>query len=144
MKEHGISLDIGDQIEHLGAIPTRQMMYAEAAKAHVGLALFSMDFREPMVGASNKPFDYLACGLALLVPDTPEWNELFVKEGCARSCDTEDVESIAAALEWFSEHPKETRAMGERGRQLIRERWNYESQFEPILSLVHNVTNKSG
>ena len=36
-----------------------------------------------MAGASNKPFDYLARGLALLVSDLAEWKALFVDPGTA-------------------------------------------------------------
>jgi hypothetical protein len=34
-----------------------------------------------MVGASNKPFDYMASGLPLLVTDLPEWAATFVEPG---------------------------------------------------------------
>ena len=43
-----------------------------------------------MVAASNKPFDYMACGLPLLVTDLPEWVETFVKPGYALACDPDD------------------------------------------------------
>ena len=87
-----------------------------------------------MTGASNKPFDYLACGLPLLVSDLPDWREMFVAPGYARACDPSDAENVAAALRWFVENPGAARAMGERGRQRIAADWNYERQFAPVLS----------
>lgn len=134
--EHAGALGLGEKVRHRGAVPTRSQMYAAASQCDVGLALFAMEFREPMVGASNKPFDYLACGMALLIPDKAEWTEVFVKHGCALACNTEDATSIAEALAWFADHPEETRTMGERGRQLVRQRWNYESQFEEVLHFL--------
>ncbi len=98
-------LGLGDRVRYRGAIPSRAEMYAAASTCNVGLALFSMKFREPMVGASNKPFDYLACGLALLVPSTPEWQAFFIDRGCGLSCNTEDISSIAAALMEFQNAP---------------------------------------
>ena len=44
-----------------------------------------------MVGASNKPFDYMACGLPLLVTDLPEWTSTFVEPGYARACNPDDT-----------------------------------------------------
>ena len=83
-------------IEFLGAIPRRSELLRSASKAHLGIALVpkrSDDINlQHMVGASNKPFDYMACGLPLLVSDLPEWTETFVKPGYARACDPEDTE----------------------------------------------------
>ena len=47
-----------------------------------------------MVGASNKAFDYMACGLPLLVTDLPEWVTAFVEPGYARACNPDDPDSI--------------------------------------------------
>jgi glycosyltransferase involved in cell wall biosynthesis len=105
-----------------------------------------------MVGPSNKAFDYLACGLALLMADRPDWRETFAGASAARSedrslvpdglglvCDPEDPASIASALRWFLDHPAETRAMGERGRQRILLDWNYDSQFLAIQRIMEAV-----
>jgi glycosyltransferase involved in cell wall biosynthesis len=85
-----------------------------------------------MVGASNKTFDYLASGLALLVSDDPEWYQTYVKAGYGLACDPDSAQSIAAAVCWFLDHPDEVRGMGERGRQRIRLDWNYERQFATV------------
>ena len=89
-----------------------------------------------MAGASVKLFDYLACGLAVLVSDNPDHERLFVANGVARSCDPRLPESIASNLLWFLEHAEETRQMGERGRRRVQEDWNYERQFQPVLDAV--------
>ena len=94
-----------------------------------------------MTGASNKPFDYLACGVPLLVSDLPEWRETFVAPGYALACNTDDPHSIAEALRWFVEHPEETRQMGERGRERILNEWNYENQFQNVLERMMSNTS---
>jgi glycosyltransferase involved in cell wall biosynthesis len=86
-----------------------------------------------MVGASNKPFDYLARGLALLVSDVPAWRATYVERGLGRCCDPGDPDSVAQAIRWFAERPAEARAMGERGRRQVADEWNYERQFAPVL-----------
>ncbi|HEX8432476.1 MAG TPA: glycosyltransferase, partial [Longimicrobium sp.] len=50
-----------------------------------------------MLGASNKSFEYLACGVAPIVSDLPEWRDAFVEPGYALACDPADAASIAAA-----------------------------------------------
>lgn len=128
---------VGHRVEYAGTPPTRAELYALAATADVGLTLFARRFREPMAGASNKPFDYLACGLALLLTDTPEWTDLYA--GCSRSADPDSAESIAAAVQAWLADPGSARAMGEIGRRRVLAEWNYESQFEPLKRLLEGL-----
>lgn len=127
------------RVKYLGAF-SRQDLLPHCAQATVGLAFMpkrSADINMvAMTGASNKPFDYMACGLGLIVSDLPEWQARFVKPGHAVACDPEDPGSIARAIAWFVEHPKEAAEMCARGRQKIMAEWNYETQFEPVLQLL--------
>jgi len=136
LEDFADSRELGSRFEYLGSL-SRQALLPETRKAHVGLALMpvkAMDLNlQAMTGASNKPFEYMACGLALLVSDLPDWNAMFVDPGYGRSCNPSDPESIAAAVRWFIENPLKTRNMGERGRKQVLGEWNYEKQFEPVL-----------
>ena len=91
-----------------------------------------------MTGASNKPFDYLACGLNLLVSDLPEWHAMFVEPGYARTCDPADAASLAEAVRWYLDHPAEAEAARASGRQRILDEWNYETQFAPVVRLLES------
>jgi len=91
------------------------------------------------VGASNKPFDYMASALPLLVTDLPEWVAMFVDPGYARACDPDDPDSIEAALRWYLDHPDERRQMGQRGQEKIRQLWNYENMFADVLERLENI-----
>jgi glycosyltransferase involved in cell wall biosynthesis len=129
-------------VTYLGQVPDRADLVTTAAQAHVGLALmpwYSSDLNLGyMTGASNKPFDYMAAGLAMLVSNLPDWREMFVTPGYARACDSTNAASIAAALTWFIDHPVERRAMGASGRAKIAEDWNYDTAFAPILDSMIN------
>ena len=80
----------------------RADLLAEAARAHIGLSLMPFNSDDlninHMAGASNKPFDYMAAGLALLVSDLPDWTRMFVEPGFGLACNPADVNSISAAL----------------------------------------------
>ena len=136
LKREAESLRIEDCVQFVSALPRYELLQL-ARQSDVGLALMPMNnsnvnFRH-MIGASNKPFDYMACGLALVVSDLPDWQAMYVEPKYSLACDPDDPASIAAALRWFLEHPEEMREMGERGRQRIFEQWNYEQQFLPVL-----------
>jgi glycosyltransferase involved in cell wall biosynthesis len=126
------NIGIGDSIEYVGTLPKRSELLEWCSQCDVGLSLFMKPTREPMTGASNKPLDYLACGLPLLVPDLPDWEQMYVEPGYGLACNPDDADSIADALRWYLEHPREMRAMGERGRQRIVDEWNYQAQFQVV------------
>jgi glycosyltransferase involved in cell wall biosynthesis len=135
--EHGLE----NRLEFLGAIPQRTELLARCREANVGLAfmpLQSEDSNEKtMLGASNKPFDYMACGLALLISALPDWEEIFVRRQYGLACDPLDPTSIAKALRWFLDHPEERHRMGAEGRKRILADWNYETQFAPVMDKLH-------
>lgn len=126
----------GNLVEYLGQAP-RASLFAQAGRAMIGLALVPRDSADVnmkyMTGASNKAFDYMASGLALLVTDLPDWVGSFVQPGYGRACDPADVASITAQLNWLASNPAECRNMGERGRAKIEMDWNYDTLFNPVL-----------
>ena len=143
------ALGVEDRVELLPALP-RYGLLKHCSRGDVGLGVMPLKnpgFNEVyMVGASNKVFDYLACGLAVLVSDVPGWKSTYVDAGYGLSCIPEQTSSIADALWWFCEHRADTIAMGERGRTRIVSEWNYETQFATVLQLLQEAAgaNLSG
>jgi glycosyltransferase involved in cell wall biosynthesis len=136
LKSTASQLGIESEIDFVGVLP-RHRLQEVWDHADVGLALnptraLSNNDRW-MVGASNKPFDYMANGLAVLVSDLADWHATFVQPGYGLACDPCDPHGLAHILCWLAEHPDQTRAMGERGRQQIARAWNYEAQFAPVI-----------
>jgi glycosyltransferase involved in cell wall biosynthesis len=123
-------------VSYVGQI-ARQDLLARATAAHIGLAFMppcSNDINmQHMTGASNKSFDYMAAGLALLVSDLPDWRHMFVTPGYALACDPTSTPSIASALRWFIDHPDALRQMAVDARAKIAAEWNYDSAFAPVL-----------
>jgi len=129
-------------VESLGIVPHREDLLRAASEAHVGLSFMPMaskDFNaRHMVGASNKPFDYMACGLPLLVSDLPDWTSTFVEPGYGRACDSADAESIEAQLRWYLDHPDEREIMGRRCAEKIDRAWNYDAVFSGVVSALES------
>jgi glycosyltransferase involved in cell wall biosynthesis len=135
------NLGVAQRTQFVEGLPHGSML-VESRAADVGLVLMPDDSPQWMPGASNKPFDYLASGLALLVADRPGWRKMFVEPGYGVACDAEDPRSIADALRWLMEHPAETRTMGERGRRCVAAQWNYERQFAPVLERLNESRHR--
>jgi glycosyltransferase involved in cell wall biosynthesis len=127
----------GTVVRYLGPI-AREALLDVAAAAHVGLTVIprcggssggeDLNLRH-LTGASNKAFDYMAAGLALLVSDLPDWRSIFVAPGYALPCDPANPDSVRVALGWFIDHKEVRREMGVRGRARIASDWNYDTAF---------------
>jgi glycosyltransferase involved in cell wall biosynthesis len=129
------ALGLSSRLERICAMPRKKLLKC-CQQSDVGLALMPVNTQDVnmnwMTGASNKPFDYLACGLPLVVSELSDWQHLYVEPGYGLSCNPNDPESIAKVLNWYLEHPLEMRRMGEQGRQRMLDDWNYEHQFEVV------------
>jgi glycosyltransferase involved in cell wall biosynthesis len=132
-------LGVSDRLRIHGVLPLRADLLRTASRADVGLALFATEFRDPMVGASNKPFDYLTCGLPFLTNRTSEWEGFFGAEGVSAGCDPDDADDIARAVLALRGDPARRKRMAATGRRLVETRWNYETQFAPVLEALERV-----
>jgi glycosyltransferase involved in cell wall biosynthesis len=135
------SLGVADRVQVRPAMRRHELMVLSRT-ADIGLSFMpaipdDQNLRW-MAGASNKPFDYLAAGMAVLVSDLPEWRRMYVDPGYGLACRAEDPHDVASAFRWLVDHPVELRAMGERGRQRIVTDWNYETQFAPVIEWLTN------
>lgn len=137
--EEANRLGIAERIEILKPMP-RYQIWKYCSRGDVGLAFIPVKNQDVnninKICASVKPFDYMACGLALLVSDLPDWRKMYVEPGYGLTCDPEDPKDIARALRWFIENPEKRGEMGKRARQKIVVEWNYEKQFEPVLEYI--------
>ncbi len=142
LREVARELGITDRLEIIDPMPRKELL-KWCEKSDIGLAFMPITSQDinliSMTGASNKPFDYLACGLPLVVSDLPDWQQMYVEPGYGLACNPEDANSIADVLRWYLEHPTEMKAMGERGRQRILNEWNYEMQFHSVLKELSRV-----
>jgi glycosyltransferase involved in cell wall biosynthesis len=96
LEQEARRLGIADRVEVRGPVSRCELL--ATTQGDVGLALMprrpdDVNFRH-MAGASNKAFDYLACGLALLVSDLPDWRAFYAQPGYGLACDPEDPASI--------------------------------------------------
>jgi glycosyltransferase involved in cell wall biosynthesis len=143
--DHARKLGIAHRVEALGAIPDRSALLERARACHVGLALMPLQSNDinmrHMVGASNKPFDYLACGCPLIVSELADWKQMYVAAGLARACDPSSAESIATAVRYWLASDASYCEAQQAGLARIAVDWNYEAQFAPLLQRIEAAVN---
>lgn len=123
-------------IDYIGEIEYHADLLKLAAKRHIGLAFMPMQTTDinmkHMVGASNKPFDYMAAGLALIVSDLPEWQEMYVDTGFGLACDPSSVQSIISTISLYLVNSSTINTFSKSSRKKIIQEWNYENVFNKI------------
>ena len=141
LHRRAVLLGVIDRIEFVGSV-SRTNLLRFARSSHIGLSLMPMQSNDVnmthMVGASNKPFDYLASGCPLVVSDLLEWRVNFVDTGLASCCDPSSSESIANAISYWMTQPETYRKAQAEGLRRIATEWNYETQFAPVLNAIQS------
>lgn len=131
------------RIDIVGPV-SRFKLHDFARMSHIGLSLMPMTSDDlnmvHMVGASNKPFDYLANGCPIIVSDLPDWRRMFVEEEVASGCNPASAPSIRDAVNHWLARPDVYRKAQQEGLRLVMERWNYDVQFGPTVGALRSNT----
>lgn len=134
-----------DRLSIRDAMPYDQLLTAlrDYDVTFAALPLESADVNlRYMAGASNKTFDAMGQGLALIVGPGDDWRSIFVEPGFAFACDPADAGSIADAFRRLADDRNAVRAMGERARQKIAGDWAYDEMFGPVMRQMAHGAGK--
>jgi glycosyltransferase involved in cell wall biosynthesis len=74
----------------------------------------------------TKMFEYMASGIPVIASNFPLWREIVEGSGCGLCVDPLDPKAIAAAIDYLVGHPDIAKAMGERGRKVTLEKYNWD------------------
>ncbi|MFN8582187.1 MAG: glycosyltransferase [Gemmatimonadaceae bacterium] len=96
-------------------------MRALLGRAAVGLAAYAAEAQQSL---PNKPFEYMASGLALVSSLTGELADLIAREGIGRQFTARNATSLARELLWLWQHPEERTQMGARAHHLLSTRYH--------------------
>lgn len=133
------SLGIKHRIKYLGILQRNDAMLA-CSEATLGISFMPTSTTDPneiaMAGASNKAFDYLACGKPFLVNDLDDWHSVFGKFVANLSCDPRSVESLEKTILWAFQNGDKLRELGAQGRAMAKSEWNYEFQSKQLITEI--------
>jgi len=101
---------------------------------HIGVALL-----EPtpnyVESYPTKMFEYMAMALPVVVSDFPLYREVVEGARCGICVNPERPQDVADAIEWLLDHPQEAEAMGRRGQEAVRTRYNWDMEAQKLLTL---------
>jgi glycosyltransferase involved in cell wall biosynthesis len=134
----GGEVGVAERLVFLGSVPYTEALHL-AAGATVGCSLVA-DQNDPnwtySAGAINKRFEYMAVGLPQLADCGIRVPELVEQTGCGLCVPSDSPEAIGQALSKLILNEAMRKEMGTRARQLHLERFNYETEFQPVMRQV--------
>ena len=124
-------------VDYRGILP-RERVAQVFGEARLGLVLFHPTANH-IESQPNKLFEYMAAGLPVVASHFPLWREIVEGTRCGLVVDPRDPQAIATAMCWLLEHPAEAEAMGIRGREAVRDRFNWRREETTLLDCYAQV-----
>lgn len=87
----------------------------------------------------NKLFEYMLAGLPIIASNFPIWKKIIEENKCGICVDPLNPREIAKAIDYLIEHPDKARKMGENGRKIILEKYNWENESKKLLKIYEEL-----
>ncbi|UNC93580.1 glycosyltransferase [Candidatus Contubernalis alkaliaceticus] len=87
----------------------------------------------------TKFFEYMGAGIPVICSDFKAWRNLIEKTGCGIGVNPNDTEEINAAVNYLINNPEKAAEMGNKGREAVRESYNWENEENKLIKLYEQL-----
>ena len=124
LSERARRAGVGDRVHLLPPVAPDDVI-AVAASADIGVSPIVPSCLNYRYSLPNKLFQYMAAGIPVVASDFPQVRDIVEGARCGVVTDTTRPGEMAWAIRRVLDDPTEARAMGERGRDAVAERYNW-------------------
>lgn len=128
-----------DKVKTWGLV-TRKVASEIKTKSFAGIVTF-LPLPNHINSQPNKIFEYMASGLPVIGSDFPMWRSLLVDNNCGICVDPNNPNSIAAAIRFLQENPILAKEMGNNGKRLVREKYNWSIEENRLIAFYLDILN---
>ena len=106
--------------------------FKRTARAFCGCVLYARN-QNAEVALPNRLFEYMYCGIPVVVEDLPELRQVVDTVGCGVLVDSRDQDSLVQGLGQLLEDRERAQEMGQRGRDAIMGEWGYQADLAKMI-----------
>lgn len=123
-----------NKVKYFGTVePYEIFEYVKSANA--GIITF-LPYPNHVTTLATKPFEYMACGLPVVMSDFDYWKDFF--EDNAIYVNPTSKDSIAEGIKYLISNPELTKKMGEKNYQLATNEYNWQSESQKLISMYNS------
>jgi glycosyltransferase involved in cell wall biosynthesis len=121
--------------ECLGFVPLSEV-YKYTKVADIGISILHPT-KNYITSLPIKAFEYMACSLPTVMSNFPYWQEIFGE--CALFVNPYDAKDIADKINYLLNNTEQAKNMGEIGKKLVAEKYNWESESRRLTGLYEQL-----
>lgn len=111
------------------------------SRATIGMCLL-LPVPNYTASLATKILEYMMLGAPVLASNFDCWRDIVEGERAGMMADPTDINQVADVCEWMLDNPDELRAMGQRGMEAVRSKYNWSSEFRELLRCYETVLSR--
>jgi glycosyltransferase involved in cell wall biosynthesis len=124
-------------VEDMGYIDRKT--YADVlARSMAGLVVFHPEGNH-IHAQPNKIFEYMSAGLPVVGSNFPLWKAIIEKDQCGICVDPLKPGELALAISRLVNDPAMAEKMGDKGREMVREKYNWDREKKKLIELYQTL-----
>lgn len=127
-----------NRVKYFGVVEANQI-FSYIKAADIGIITF-LPMPNHLTTLATKPFEYMACGLPMIMSDFPYWKDFFGE--CSLYTNPSDPNAIADCIHRLLNDPERMAFMKKNNLRLAREEYNWQAEKMGLLKLYNQLTVK--
>ena len=128
-------LDGWKHVKYLG-FTTPAEVYGYMKAADIGLSVL-YPIKNYLTSLPVKAFEYMACGVPMIMSDFPFWQEIF--GDCAMFTDPREAEKIAAQINILLNDKELAGGMSRKGEALVIKHYSWEEEKKNLINIYEEI-----
>jgi len=90
-----------------------------------------------------KMFEYMAAGLPIIASNFDLWKQIIENNNVGLCVDPKNPDEITSAIEYILSNPSKAKDMGENGKKLVKEKYNWNNECKKLFKLYKDLTTSN-
>tara|TARA_B110000003_G_scaffold272232_1_gene307725 strand:+ start:362 stop:1471 length:1110 start_codon:yes stop_codon:yes gene_type:complete len=131
-----------EKVNYMGSVEREKVPSLIYKKSRIGMVLLDyIPLCKGNVGnlSNNKFFEYMMAGLPIICTDFSLWKEIVEPNKCGICINPNDIDEIVSAIKYLVNNPDLAKKMGENGRKIVEQKYNWKSEEKKLIDLYETV-----